>query len=164
MARCPALVAGHLPALGPVAGVAEQAAHEGRERHAAQEGGAVLAVGGEDQSCGRHGGRRAEDGRLLADGADVEADAPLALQRDHALVELANAEHRAIEGDDLGLADLRIRQRIERAVLSQDLDDVFREGVERVPRHRRSVRVLVARSGGERRRGKRCSRHKAREQ
>ena len=67
---------------------------------------------------------------------------------DHALVEHARAQHRAVERGHLVGAEPRIVRGIERAVLAQALDDVLRLGVARVARDRRPHRQVGHRRGG----------------
>jgi hypothetical protein len=76
--------------------------------------------------------------RLLAERADVEADAALALERDEAIVERTGAQHRAVECLHFGGRQLRIVARIERSVFAQDLHDVVGLGVAGVARHART--------------------------
>src|SRR5574342_514157 len=103
--RAPGFVAGHLVALHRVAGVAEEAADEGGEGHPAPEGRAVLPVAGEEPVAVLHAGHRPVDGGLLPYRADVETDAPLPLQRDHAVVQLAVQHHEAVEPLHLGVRE-----------------------------------------------------------
>jgi hypothetical protein len=54
---------------------------------------------------------------LFAEGADVEADAPLALQRDEAVVQGAHADHRPVQLDDVVFEREAQRQLVEDAAL-----------------------------------------------
>ena len=114
-----AVVVGHLAALHQVLRVAVHVVRVHLERHAAPERGPELAVAREDPVLGARGGGRAEDGRLLAERADVEAHAALALERDEALVERPRQHHVSVEGDHQLIRELRIGRGIEGAVLAE---------------------------------------------
>jgi hypothetical protein len=118
----------HLATLGQVLHVAEHIVRVVRQRHPAPERRAELAVAGEDPVFLAHRRGGAEDRRLLAVGADVEADASLALQRDQPLVQRADEDHVLVDADDQLVVDARIVGGVERAVVPLDPHDVEGRG------------------------------------
>ncbi len=70
----------------------------------------------------------------------MEADAPLALQRDEALVEDAHEDEMLVDCNDRVGVDVRIECRVERAVVAEDANDVGVVGVRRGRRARRRWR------------------------
>src|SRR3972149_4811577 len=79
------------------AGVPLDRADERLQGEAAEERGSDLAVLRKDPVLRLHRERAGDDGRLLPHRRAVEADAPLALQGQHALVEDALEEHEPVE-------------------------------------------------------------------
>jgi hypothetical protein len=90
-------VAGHLPAFRGIAGGAELLVDELLEVAAAPEHRGRAAVVRQDQVVGVERRGRADDRGLLAGEADVEADAPLALQHHEALLEFPVEDHLGVE-------------------------------------------------------------------
>jgi hypothetical protein len=94
------VVAGHLPALAAVQRVAHQLGDGFGQGQAAHHGGGTFAKRGKDpvafmKRCDRTNGRG-----LLAQDRTVEADAALALQHQHAPVELPHLHHLLIEVEE----------------------------------------------------------------
>ena len=65
--------------------------------------------------------------RFLALRADVKRDPPATLERDEALVERADADHRAVDRDDFGGVQPRVARGVERAVVTQNAHDIVLE-------------------------------------
>ena len=87
----------------------------------AVQGGAGLAQAGHEVVFGADGVGAGDDARLLAGGADVEADAALALQRQQALVQQPAAQHAGVHLPQLVGRQRRHPRRIGPAGLVQDL-------------------------------------------
>ncbi len=118
------VVVGHLPAAYRVVRIAEHVVDVALKLHSPEQGCAELAIAGEDPVLLPHGVGAAHDGRFLTEGADVETDASLALQRDQPFVHDARERHVLVEVDDFVGAELGIVLRGERAVVLEHADDV----------------------------------------
>jgi len=126
------VVARHLPALAAVVAVADQLVDRLAERQAAHHCGSAFAQRGEHPVARFHRRRRADGRGLLAEDRAVEADASLALQHQHAAIELAHLDHLLVEEQHRLHGQLRIGARKDRAVVAQHAHEAERL------RHRRA--------------------------
>ncbi len=122
------VVARHLPALHRVVGVAEHVVEQRLQREPAHQRRAELAVTGEQPVRLSHREGRAQNRRFFAERPDVETDAALTLQHDHALVDRAGLDHAPVELDHVTVGQTRIVRRIERSVVTQHTHYAFRHG------------------------------------
>src|SRR5690606_27505044 len=95
------VVVRHLPTLHCVVGVSEHVVQKLLQRQSTHQRGTELPVTREDPVRVAHRVRGAEDGRLLAEGADVEPDAPLPLQRGEALIQGPREHEASVDLHDL---------------------------------------------------------------
>src|SRR5262249_8084756 len=89
-------------------------------------------ITGKEPVLGPGGEGAAEDGRLLAKGANVKTNAALTLEEDESLVEQPRLHHSLINRDDLVGCKVRILARIEGTVLEHHLHAVIGIGIERM--------------------------------
>jgi hypothetical protein len=124
-----ARVARHLPALGRVGRVAEDLGQVAVGRHAAKQADPGLAQRRHDPVVGRAGRGRADHRRLLPERLTVEADAALPLQRHHAGVGDADAQHALVQGAHELARVPRRHHRVGRAVLVEHAQEAAGPGV-----------------------------------
>ena len=111
----------HLAAVQGVTRIAVHVVDVPLERVTTPEECAHLAVAGNDPVSVAERRRRADDGSLFSEGADVKGDAALALNPLEAIVDDAGSDHRFVERDDLVDRQAGVEVRVEASIVSYDV-------------------------------------------
>ena len=128
------IMAGHLATLGGIFPGSEELTAQLVNGETPQQRGPQFTITGDDPVVILQGRGTTDDGSLLANRGHIESDPPLALERDHALINPPIENHQTIQlNQALGIEVGQIRFVLDPAFWVENLDELSSHTLNYIP-------------------------------